>query len=184
MNQDPPTVTALLRAIERGDESASSELFRLLYAELHERARQLAHRHPKQLTLQATALVHEAYLRLVVDPSREFNDRDHFLACASRAMRHVLIDHLRRSRGTREPGVLLDAVVAAFEEHAFDMEKLELALNELEETDPQMARAVELRFFGGASEEDTARILAIPKRSLQRRWKSTRAWLRRRCDAR
>jgi RNA polymerase sigma factor (TIGR02999 family) len=183
MSSDAPhSVRALLRALEEGDGEAGSELFKLLYAELHERARSLTHQRPKPVTLQATALVHEAYVRLVGEPGRGYRDRDHFLACASRAMKNVLVDHARRHRsgGGAE---LLDAVVAAFEERALDIEGLALALEELTRSDPEMAQAVELRFFGGASEEETARILGIPLRSLQRRWKGTRAWLRRRFDA-
>lgn len=176
------TVTQLLMAIEGGDPAARGELFRLLYAELQERARHIARQHPKQWTVQATALVHEAYLRLAAGPQLGFKGRDHFLACAAKAMRHVLVDHARRSRSTALPDPFLHSVVAAFEEHSFDMEQLDLALAELEAADPIMARAVELRFFGGASETETARQLGIPERTLQRRWRATREWLKRRCN--
>lgn len=182
MQERATTVSRLLAAIEGGDAPSRGELFRLLYAELHDRARLLARRHPKQWTVQATALVHEAYLRLVGGPSRGFHDRDHFMACAAKAMRHVLVDHSRRARSSGGEDSFLEGVVAAYEENSFDLERLDLALAELETSDPVMARAVELRFFAGATEEETARQLGIPERTLQRRWRATREWLKRRCD--
>jgi RNA polymerase sigma-70 factor, ECF subfamily len=181
MTQPHRTVTQILRAIEAGDADAAGELFVVLYEELHSRAARLTRRQPKQRTLQATALLNEAYLRLVGHPPGSFADRDHFLACAAKAMRCILVDHSRRPRPTAGDETPLDAVVAAFEGHAFDIEKLELALRELETFDATMARAVDLRFFAGASEEETARISGLTLRTFQRRWRTTRAWLKVRC---
>jgi RNA polymerase sigma-70 factor, ECF subfamily len=178
----PRTVTRLLRDVQQGNELARAELFKVLYAELHLRARHLARQHPKQITLQATALVHEAYLSLVQESDGSFANRDHFIACAARAMRNILIDHVRRRRSNTNEDLLLDALVAAFEERAFDMERLEAALKELQESNPEMAEAVELRFFGGASEEEAARILNIPYRTFQRRWRSALQWLKEKCN--
>lgn len=182
MSTSPHTITQLLRAIESGEEQARAELFTLLYHELHDRAARLAHKQPQGMTLQATALVHEVYLKLVGVDDPSFVDRNHFLACAAKAMRSVLVDHARRTHANRGLPTQLDTIVAAFEERAYDIEKLDLALTALGRMDPEMARAVELRFFGGLSEEDVARVVDVPLRTLQRRWKVTREWLRRRCD--
>lgn len=180
MSTSPRTVEQLLQAIESGDDTAKSQLFAVLYRELHSRAARLVERNAKQLTLQATALINEAYLRLVSRPGA-FVDRDHFLACAARAMRHILIDHARRPRPVVGDETPLDTVFAAFEEHAYDIEKLHVALNTLEQTRPEMVKMVELRFFGGASEEETARILGMSLRTMQREWRAARQVLKERC---
>lgn len=132
-------------------------------------------------TLQATALVHEVLLKMWGETDPPWEDRARFLAAASKAMRHVLIDHARaRARDKRQaPGerLPLDAITAAYEARAGDLIALDEALDRLGAFDPLMARAVELRFFGGLSVEDSARILDIPLRTLERRWAVVRAWL-------
>jgi RNA polymerase sigma factor (TIGR02999 family) len=175
------TVGELLQGLERGDSHAAGDLFAALYQELHQRAVQLTHKQPKQVTLQATALVNEAYVRLAAQPRETIPDRDRFLAYAATAMRNVLVDHARRRRMNSGAEFPLDAVAAAFEESAYDLERLQLAHKELETFDAVMARAVDLRFFAGVSEEEVARMLEIPLRSFQRKWTSTKAWLRKRC---
>jgi RNA polymerase sigma factor (TIGR02999 family) len=161
----------------RAHEDFQSEL----YAELRRRASILMRNQPRSHTLQATALVNEVYLRLHGDTDPAEEDRAHFLALASRAMRHVLVDHARtRGRQKRTPQgekVALDDVVVTYESRALDLLALDDALQRLSEFDEDMARAVELRFFGGLSVEETARVLGIPKRTLERRWQAVRAWL-------
>ena len=161
------------------DESRE-ELLAELYAELRRRAGNVMRGQPAEHTLQPTALVHEAYLKLCGDDSG-WEDRRHFLAAASQAMRHGLVDHARgRTRQKRTPPgekVPLDRILVTYEDRALDLLALDEALTRLAEADGDMAKAVELRFFGGLSMEETAKVLEMPKRSLERRWKATRAWL-------
>lgn len=178
----PRTVDQLLSAHERGDDHAAAELFQLLYDDLRARAAGLLRSHRKTPTLQATALVHEAYLRLLGGPDRDWSDRAKFLGFASMAMRHALVDHVRRRRRLKrdhggEP-LPLDGVVAEFEARAGDIEALDAALEKMRVFNPEMARAVELRFFGGANVDETARILGLSKRTFERRWEAARAWLK------
>lgn len=172
----------LRRAFESGDEAARAQLFTLLYDELHARAKRLARQHGGHETVCATAIVNEVFVRIAGAGACSWKDRDHFLAAASRAMRHVLIDYARaRGRLKRTPdGVQLgiEEIVGHYEERAVDLEALDRALTRMVEFNPEMARAVELRFFGGASVDETARLLGMPKRTLERRWEAARAWLR------
>ena len=136
----------------------------------------------KDHTLQATALVHEAYLRLHEGRELAASDRVGFLALASTAMRCALVDHARahgsEKRQPPDERVPLDALLVAYEDRAVDMLALDEALERLDGFDPEMARAVEMRFFGGLSAEETAEFLGIPLRTFERRWKAARAWLR------
>ena len=136
----------------------------------------------KDHTLQATALVNEAYLRLHDGRELAATDRIGFLALASTAMRCVLVDHARsRGRDKRQPPgerVPLDALLVAYEDRAVDMLALDEGLERMDAFDPEMARAVEMRFFGGLSAEETAGFLGIPLRTFERRWQAARAWLR------
>ena len=151
----------------------------VLYKELHRRASRYMRGQEGGHTLQATALVNEAWVRLnKAEGPREWKDQDHFLASASRAMRCVLVDHARRKH--RRGGPMLELpldLVSEFENRAVDLLALDGALEELKAFDPLMARGVELRFFGGQTVVDSARILGISKRTFERRWKATRAWL-------
>jgi len=137
---------------------------------------------PRDLTLQATALVHEACLKLFGQERLEGADRAHILALASTAMRSVLVDHARaRGRIKRVPPgerLPIEEVHVAFEDRAVNLLALDEALRKLSTFDPGMARVVELHFFGGLSLEDTARAVDMPLRTLERRWGGTRAWLR------
>ncbi len=157
------------------------KLIRSLYAELHARAQNVMRGQSPAHTLQPTALVHEVLLKLWGGKEPAWEDRARFLAAASKAMRHVLVDHARaRGREKRSPPgdrLPLDDITAAYEARAIDLLALDEALNRLTAFDPVMARAVELRFFGGQSVEDTARLLDIPVRTLERRWSAVRAWL-------
>lgn len=172
------------RVVDRSDVRGDFHdgLLEDLYAELRRRAERFMRGQPRDLTLQTTALVHEACLKIFGQQRLEGADRSHVLALASTAMRSVLVDHARaRGRAKRLPPgqrVPIDDLQVAYEERAVDLLALDDALTQLASFDPPMARAVELHFFGGLSLEDTARILEIPLRTLERRWKATRAWLR------
>ena len=163
------------------EENDDAEARAKLYQELHRRAVAMMRDQPKNHTLQATALVNEVYLKLQDDLDPASEKRAHLLAIASRAMRHVLVDHARgRSRQKRSPSgeqVALDSVVVSYEERALDLLALDEAVERLAKFDETMARAVELRFFGGLPVDETAKALGMPKRTLERRWQATRAWL-------
>ena len=178
--EDP--IARLLAAFERGEEGARAEMFALLYDELRARAARLEKRHGRNETLRATAIVHEVYLRLAGGECGGWRDRAHFLAAASRTMRHVLIDYARgRHRSKRQASgvrVAVDEILDTYQDRAVDLEGLDRALNRLAEFDPTMAQAVELRFFGGASVEETAELVSMSKRTFERRWEAVRAWLR------
>jgi RNA polymerase sigma-70 factor (ECF subfamily) len=166
---------------ELGRDESLDELLEQVYGELHRRAANCMRGQPGDHTLQPTALINEVYLKLNGTGSSLWNDRTRFLATASRAMRQVLIDHARkRGRLKNEPPgerTPLDRVVVEFEEHALDLEALDAALERLAERDPTMARAVELRFFGGMSVDETASHLGMPRRTFERRWTFVRTWL-------
>jgi RNA polymerase sigma factor (TIGR02999 family) len=159
-----------------------NKLLQELYAELRARAERFTRGQGRDLTLQPTALVHEACLKLVGREELAGKDHAHILALASTAMRSVLVDHARaRGRIKRLPPgerIPIEEVHVAFEERAVDLLALDAALSRLAGFDPRMARVVELHFFGGLSLADTARALGMPLRTLERRWAATRAWLR------
>ncbi|MGA2771215.1 MAG: sigma-70 family RNA polymerase sigma factor [Bryobacteraceae bacterium] len=176
-------VSRLLRAWGDGDQAALNQLTPLVYTELH----QIAHRHMRQQlpgqTLQTTALVNEAYLRLVDVEGVRWQDRTHFFAVSAQIMRRILVDsaraHLADKRGGRLPHVYLDDSVDASPQSSEDLIALDDALNALEEMDPRKARVVELRFFAGLSVEQTAEALKISAPSVKRDWKLAKAWLTR-----
>jgi RNA polymerase sigma factor (TIGR02999 family) len=177
-------VTRILSAIEQGDPTAAEQLLPLVYGELRQLAAQrLAQEKPGQ-TLQATALVHEAYLRLVdVEKAQQWNSRGHFFAAAAEAMRRILVERARRKGRIRHGGGLrradlLDAEVAASAEDE-QVLLLDEALVRLAAARPQAAELVKLRFFPGLTLEAIAPILALSPRSSRRLWAFARAWLRR-----
>jgi len=179
-------VTRFLRAAADGDSSAARDLLVLLYDELRVLAtRQLRGERPDH-TLQPTALVHEAYLKLMQQNTVGFLDRVQFFGAAATMMRRILIDHARtRGRVKRGGGAArsrLDEVVAAFEARSIDLLALDEALERLAEQDPRKASLVELRFFAGLSVKDAADILGISARTAERDWTMTRAWLRSELD--
>jgi RNA polymerase sigma factor (TIGR02999 family) len=173
-------ITALLTAMREGDRAALDRLFPLVYAELRQRAhRQLAHRKPGE-TLSTTALVHEAYLKLAGSEKQSYNDRVHFFAVASRAMRHILVDHARQaSAAKRDGGVAVNAEVDRIADpaRADELVALDDALQQLEGLDERLARTVELRFFGGLSVDEVAVALGVSARTVKRDWRKARAWL-------
>jgi RNA polymerase sigma factor (TIGR02999 family) len=174
-------VSHLLNAIEQGDPQAASQLLPLVYDELRRLAAQkLAHEKPGQ-TLQPTALVHEAYLRLVGgEEDRAWNGRGHFFAAAAVAMRRILVDAARRKHTQKHGGLQrrpLDPVVAAPEPDE-ELLALDGALEKLAAVDPLKARLVELRFFAGLTGEQAAEVLGISPTTADRHWAYARAWLR------
>ncbi len=175
-------VTQILEAAARGDRHAAAQLLPLVYEELRRlAAQQLARETPGQ-TLDATALVHEAYLRLVgpADGAR-WNDRGHFFAAAAQAMRHILVDQARRKqsdkRGGDRPRVELPEDVAAPSDAADDLLALDEALTRLETEDREAAAVVQLRYFAGLSIEEAAQSLGISRATAYRHWNFARAWL-------
>jgi len=183
-------ITGILSAIEEGDSHAADQLLPLVYDELRKlAAEKLAQERPGQ-TLQATALVHEAYLRLVASPGSEsgesnphWDNRRHFFAAAAEAMRRILIDNARRKQsrkhggGWERRGTDADGLVAP--EPNFDLLALDAALHRLAEHDPLKSKLVELRYFAGLTGEQAAAVLGISASSADRQWVYTRAWLRR-----
>jgi RNA polymerase sigma factor (TIGR02999 family) len=175
-------VTRILSAIEQGDPHAAKQLLPLVYDELRKLAAQkLAQEKPGQ-TLQATALVHEAYVRLVhVDRVRTWNSRSHFFAAAAEAMRHILVDNARRKKRDKHGGgrqrVALDEFAAAPSSDADELLAIDEALTRLAQHDPEAAALVKLRYFAGLSVEDASKNLGISRATGYRHWTFARAWL-------
>jgi RNA polymerase sigma factor (TIGR02999 family) len=181
-------VTHILSAIEDGDAHAAEQLLPLVYDELRRLAAQeMAQEKPGQ-TLQATALVHEAYLRLVdVEKAQHWNSRRHFFAAAAEAMRRILIEEFRRKQSLRRGGgfariELDDAVVQADGAGSPDLIALDEALTRLAAVDPEAAKLVNLRYFAGLTVEEAAQALGISSRTVKRNWAFARAWLQREID--
>jgi RNA polymerase sigma factor (TIGR02999 family) len=175
-------VTRILSAIEQGDPRAAEQLLPLVYDELRKLAAQkLAQEKPGQ-TFQATALVHEAYLRLLDgEHALDWNTRAHFFAAAAEAMRRILIDNARRKRRLKHGGdqkrLPLDSIVLPVEDRSHNLLDLDDALNELAKLEPLKAELVKLRYFAGLSVEQTAACLGIAPATAKRYWAVARAWL-------
>jgi RNA polymerase sigma factor (TIGR02999 family) len=175
-------VTRILSAIEHGDKLASEQLLPLVYAELRQiAAAKLAHEKPGQ-TLQATSLVHEAYIRLVVgDAAQRWDSRAHFFAAAAEAMRRILVENARRKKTEKRGGARvrqdLDAIDVAAPEDPEDFMALDEALDKLASTDQTAAALVQLRFFAGMPIPEAAELLGISHRTADRLWAYARAWL-------
>lgn len=173
-------ITQLLRAVSTGDDDAVSRLFEIVYEELRARARaQLAGSAPQ--TLGATALVHEAYLKLTAGNTPEWNDRAHFYGVAATAMRHIAIDHARARKAQRRGGgagkVNIDVAQIPVDDAAESLLALDAALNALAARSDRLAKLVELRFFAGLSVEDSATALATAPRTVKRDWRTARAFI-------
>jgi RNA polymerase sigma-70 factor (ECF subfamily) len=180
----PEAVTALLQAWSQGDVSARDELFPLVYEELRRRAAAYMRRERPDHTLRPTALVHEAYLRLIGQRSGAWQNRSQFFGVASQMMRRILVDHGRARVAAKRPGsglrVGLDEDVAAVAPLELDLVLLDQALDELTALDERQGRVVELRFFGGLSHEQTAEVLGVSLATVNRDWRLARAWLHQR----
>jgi RNA polymerase sigma factor (TIGR02999 family) len=175
-------VTRILSAIEHGNPTASEELLPLVYRELRRLAQQrLAQEKPGQ-TLQATALVHEAYVRLVEgEETQRWNSRGHFFAAAAEAMRRIVIENARRKRTEKHGGLLerqdLNAIDIEAPAPSQDVLALDEALAKLEAEDPAKAQLVKLRYFAGVAEDEAASALGISRTTAQRYWRYAKAWL-------
>ncbi len=173
--------TRMLRRYRDGEAGAGDELLPVVYEELRAMAQRYMRRQPADHTLAPTALVHEAYLRLIRQDRVQPDDRTHFIALSARAMRSVLVDHARArattKRGGDRKGVPLDDAVASFEMNSADLLALDEALRELTELDAQQGRTVELRFFGGLTNEETAAAMGVSISTVERNWRFARAWL-------
>jgi len=186
-SETPPrsqSVTEWLRAWGKGDNGAGSELYDLVYRDLRRQAARMLRRERREHTLQPTALVHEAYLRLAEVRDGQWPSRAHFFAMAARVMRHILVDHARRRAAFKRNGELTrvpwtDDVALAGSEPDLDVMALEKALQELALLDPDQTQIVELRLFGGLSVEETAEVTGVSTATVKREWRTARAWLRR-----
>ncbi|HEY3244420.1 MAG TPA: sigma-70 family RNA polymerase sigma factor [Phycisphaerae bacterium] len=174
--------TAILLAASQGDPAAADALLPLVYDELQAVAARHLRRERPDHTLQTTALVHEAYLRLIDQSRVQWRGRAHFLAVAAMAMRRILVNHAkaraRVKRGGQAARLPLDEAFESFQQRSVDLEALDEALARLSKIDPDQGRMVELRFFGGLSVEETAKVLGISPRTVHREWDLAKAWLR------
>jgi RNA polymerase sigma factor (TIGR02999 family) len=176
-----PHITELLRAARAGDAAAAERLLAVVYEQLHQLARaRMAHLPPGQ-TLQPTALVHEVYLRLTDKSDRTWESRQNFFFAAARAMRDILIEQARRKAGPAQGGGRrreeLDEACAVIEPPADNVLAVHEALEELEKQDPLKAQIVLLRYFNGMTTAETAEVLGMAERTLDREWRYIRAWL-------
>jgi RNA polymerase sigma factor (TIGR02999 family) len=174
-------ITELLRAAQAGDAAAAERLLAVVYEQLHQLARaRMAHLPPGQ-TLQPTALVHEAYLRLTDKSDVTWESRQHFFFAAARAMRDILVEQARRKAGPAQGGGRrrqeLDEACAVLEPPAENVLAVHEALEELEKEDPLKAQIVLLRYFSGLTTAETAEVLGLAERTLDRKWRYIRAWL-------
>jgi RNA polymerase sigma factor (TIGR02999 family) len=174
-------VTALLRAWRSGDDAARDRLFAVLYADLRRRAGARLRAERPGHTLQPTALVHEAYLRLVDQAHVDWQNRAQFLGVASEMMRRILIDHARGHKMAKRSGqwvkVTIDDGMAGSRPRDIDLLNLDEAMRRLAEFDPRKSRIAELRFFGGLSLEETGHVLDLSVATIERDWQVARAWL-------
>ncbi len=173
-------VTELLKAWGGGDEAALEKLVPLIHAELYRLAKRYMGRERQDHPLQPTALVNEAYIRLIDWKSARWESRAHFFGVAAQLMRRILVDFARRRPTAKEGAirqVTLNEALAASPGKSADIVALDDALNQLAEVDPRKSRIVELRFFGGLSVEETAEVLKISSITVLREWKKAKAWL-------
>ena len=174
-------ISTLLAQWRAGQREVETELIRLVYPELRRLAQHYMNRERRDHTLQATALVNEAYIRMFGTRQPEWQDRAHFFALAARQMRHILVDHARavdaQRRGGGQIRLSLTAVNGFAEPRDEDLVALHEALTRLQALDPRAGQIVELRFFGGLTEKEVAHVLGIPLTRVKRGWEFARAWL-------
>jgi RNA polymerase sigma factor (TIGR02999 family) len=175
--------TEILSGVTAGDAVATERLFRLLYGDLRELAARFLQKERRGHTLQPTALVHEAFLKLVDQSRVDWQGKTHFFAIGAQAMRRVLVDHARgrqrAKRGGDRQRIVLDEHVALSPQRDEDVLALEEALERLAEQDPRQASIVEMRFFGGMTVAEVAEVLDVSKRTVESEWTMVRAWLKR-----
>jgi RNA polymerase sigma factor (TIGR02999 family) len=181
MSETTQQVTRLLRDWSNGDQSALEQLTPLVYSELRRLAARYLRKERSDHTLQSTALVHEAFIRLVDQRDVKWQNRAHFFGVAAQMIRRILVDHARgrqaSKRGSGAPRLSLDEALATPERKDLDLIALDDALNSLGKIDPQQARIVELRFFTGLTVEETAEVLGISPATVKRDWVTAKAWL-------
>jgi RNA polymerase sigma factor (TIGR02999 family) len=177
----PGAITRLIEQARQGDAPAVEQLVPLVYGELHRLAGRYVRRERQGHSLQATALVHEAYLRLLKDEHLSIQNRAHFLGIAARSMRQILVEHARsrdaEKRGGEQRRITLDDALASGSPLNVDVLALDEALERLAQHDARHAKVVELRFFGGLTTEETAEALDISPATVKRVWTMARAWL-------
>jgi RNA polymerase sigma factor (TIGR02999 family) len=176
-------VTRMLVDWSGGDREAPARLMPLVYEELRQLARQYLQRERPDHTLQATGLVHEAYLRLVDQSTTTWQNRAHFFGVAAQVMRRILVDYARSHRAEKRGGgwdkLVFDEALAPSDERSFDLVALDDALKDLLALDPRQSQIVELRFFGGLTNEEVGEVLDVSPRTVKREWRMAKAWLRR-----
>lgn len=179
--------TILLKALSAGNRTGANRLMELVYDHLRQVAHRYMSRERKAHTLDPTALVNEAFLKLVGQDRVDWQNRSHFLAVASQAMRRILVDHARtrnrEKRGGGKPLISLEDALTLTPGRNADVLALDGALEKLAKLDEIQAKIVEMRFFGGMSVDEVAEALGMSKRSVERKWTSTRAWLRRELES-
>lgn len=181
MDFAPADVTVLLVELAKGNQEAGDKLIPLVYGELRKMARRYMRRERTDHVLQTTALVHEAYLKLVEQRSVDWQSRGHFFAIAAQLMRRILVDDARKrvraKRGGGQAAVALDEAFVFSPERSYELVELDAALVRLAEIDSRQAKIVELRFFGGQTVEEAAEILGISPKTVKRDWSVAKAWL-------
>jgi RNA polymerase sigma factor (TIGR02999 family) len=181
MTPSAQQVTQLLIEWGNGNQAALEQLIPMVYAELHKMARRYMNQQNPPHTLQTTALIHEAYLRLAGDSAKRWQNRAHFFGVAAKAMRHVLVDHARARCSEKRGGVLrplrLDEEIDSSGERMAQLIALDDALTDLAKLHPRQSEVIELRFFGGLSVEETAEVLKVSEETVMRDWRIAKAWL-------
>ncbi len=192
MSAEPPPpspreLTVLLNRASAGEQEAAAEMLKLIGRELHQLASRHMRRERDNHTLQTTALLHEAFLRMFGNPSEsKWTDRRHFFAVASRVIRGILVDYARAKRTDKRNAIVVSlevAELAAIGSQPVDVLDVHMALEEFEKIAPRQAKLVELRFFSGMSLEDAAEVVGISPRMADKDWALARGWLRRRLDS-
>lgn len=177
----PGEITQLLFEVRKGNPSAESELAALVYRDLHQMAAHYMQAERAGHSLQPTMLVHDAYLRLVSEEDLNWENRSHFFAMAARLMRRILIDHARTKRtakrGAWQPNLPLDDVLLISDDKMDEVLMVDEALTRMGDRDPLLARIVEMRFFGGLTEDEIGEVVGISPRTVKRHWRVAKAWL-------
>jgi RNA polymerase sigma-70 factor, ECF subfamily len=185
--QSPEGITQLLIDWDKGDQAALEKLMPLVYSELRRLAGNYLRRERGEHTLQPTALVNEAYLKLVDQRNAKWQNRAHFFGISAQLMRRILVDHARQHQAAKRGGagqqrISITSAETVVKQPQVDLLALNEALDELAKMDPQQSRIVELKFFGGLSIEEIAEVLSIGHATVERDWKMARAWLRRQLE--
>jgi len=185
--QPPEGITQLLIDWEKGDQAAMEKLMPLVYSELRRLATNYLRRERAGHTLQPTALVNEAYLKLVDQRNARWQNRAHFFGIAAQLMRRILVDHARQRQAVKRGGqdqqrLSITSAETVIKQPQIDLLALNEAMDELAQLDPQQSRIVELKFFGGLSIEEIAEVLSIGHATVERDWKMARAWLRKQLE--